>query len=115
MRGTDAIEQLRAELRQDILFIENDLGHDEWHKTLVDRMTLDIEGVRPALVDLEFARKIDELRRFRHLFRNLYKTLLIPAKVRLANEFAATLVDDFRIHHDKFDAFLIDLKRELGS
>lgn len=165
MRGTDAIEQLRAELRQDLLFIEendrknremtgrveqsekedeyeyaalgytlhnlynafeayfyrvakffeNDLGQDDWHKTLVDRMTLDVEGVRPALLDLEFARKLDELRRFRHLFRNLYKSRLIPAEVRLANEFASGLLEDFRAHHEQFDAFLKDLKRELGS
>jgi hypothetical protein len=163
MRSADAIEQLRAELRQDILFIEenceknremtarvdradaedefqyaalgytlhnlynalesyfyrvakffeNELGESDWHKTLVDRMTLEIDGIRPALIDLPFARRIDELRRFRHLFRNLYKTRLIPAKVRFANEAAAGLSPAFRRHHERFDEYLRELKREL--
>lgn len=163
MRSGDAIEQLRAELRQDLLFVEenyeknrdmtarvarddsedeflyaalgytlhnlynalesyfyrvakffeNELGEADWHKTLVDRMTLDIDGIRPALIDLKLARRIDELRRFRHLFRNLYKTQLVPAKVRFANETAGGLVDAFRSCHDRFDGFLRELRQEL--
>jgi len=163
MRSADAVEQLRAELRQDLLFVEenyeknremtarvarddsddeflyaslgytlhnlynavesyfyrvakffeNELGEADWHKTLVDRMTLDIEGIRPALIDRQFANRIDELRRFRHLFRNLYKTRLVPAKVRFANEAADGLSETFRTYHDRFDRFLRELKREL--
>jgi hypothetical protein len=163
MRSAETIEQLRAELRQDIAFIrgnfeknremtaridasgsedeflcaalgytihnlynaiesyfyriakffENELGEADWHKTLVDRMTLDIEGVRPALIDLETARTVDELRRFRHLFRNLYKSPLVPAKVRFANEAAHGIVDIMTASHERFDDFLKHLKREL--
>jgi len=163
MRSADAIEQLRAELRQDLMFIEsnygknndmtarveatdsedefqyaalgytlhnlynafesyfyrvakffeNELGESDWHRTLVERMTLDITGIRPAVIDLPFFRRVDELRRFRHLFRNLYKTPLIPAKVRFANEAARGIGEAFRPHHDQFDSFLKDLKHEL--
>ncbi len=163
MRSAETIEQLRAELRQDLAFIvsnyqknremtarvnaaesddeflyaalgytihnlynaiesyfyrvakffENELGEADWHKTLVDRMTLDIQGLRPAVIELEAARTIDELRRFRHLFRNLYKTPLIPAKVRFANEAAHGVVDVMTTSHERFDGFLQDLKNEL--
>ena len=165
MRSADAIEQLRAELRQDLVFIqnnydknhemtarvalnesedefqyaalgytlhnlynafesyfyrvakffENELGESDWHRTLVERMTLDIDGIRPSVIDLQFSRRVDELRRFRHLFRNLYKTPLIPAKVRFANESARGVAEAFRAHHDRFDSFLRDLKLELGA
>ena len=31
-------------------FFENSLPQDSWHKTLVERMALEIPGVRPALI-----------------------------------------------------------------
>ena len=43
-----------------------------WHRELLDNMTLDLPGVRPALVSAETARVLEEFLRFRHLFRNLY-------------------------------------------
>lgn len=45
---------------------------DAWHRELLTSMTLDLPGVRPALVRPETARLLDEFLRFRHLFRNLY-------------------------------------------
>jgi len=163
MNDSDAVQQLRAELEQDLAFIgvnhaknremtrridetssddeydfaalgytihnvynsfesyflriakffENNLDEHEWHKSLVRRMTLAIKGVRPALFDVEFAVRVEELMRFRHLFRNLYKTPLIPEKVRFANEYTAAILDDFRAYHDRFDAFLVQLSDEL--
>jgi hypothetical protein len=163
MKNSDTIEQLRAELRQDLEFIhlnhaknremtrrinetssddeydfaalgytihnlynslesyflrvakffENNLDEREWHRSLVRRMTLTIEGVRPALFDTDFAARVEELMRFRHLFRNLYKTPLVPQKVLFANDYAATICDAFSAYHDRFDAFLAQLSDEL--
>lgn len=163
MRSSDAIAQLRAELRQDLEFItvnhaknremtrriderssvdefdfaalgytihnlynalesyflriakffENNLDNREWHRSLVERMTLSIEGVRPALFDRDFAVRVEELMRFRHLFRNLYKTPLIPQKVLFANDYAASILDRFTEYHDRFDAFLVQLGDQL--
>ena len=64
-------------------FFENGLDPSTWHAQLVERMTLEIPGLRPALFDRAFARRIDELRRFRHAFRNLYQTELDPDRVRI--------------------------------
>jgi hypothetical protein len=43
-----------------------------WHTELLHRMTLEIQGVRPALLSTESAELFDELRAFRHFFRHAY-------------------------------------------
>jgi hypothetical protein len=48
----------------------------QWHTQLLNRMTLEIEGVRPALLTTETATLLDELRAFRHLFRHAYGATL---------------------------------------
>jgi len=53
--------------------IDEDLpGGADWHVQLLQRMATDIETVRPAILDRETARQLDEYLRFRHLFRNVY-------------------------------------------
>lgn len=94
-------------------FFENSLDDRDWHRSLAERMTLEIEGVRPALFDLDFSFRVDELRRFRHLFRNLYKTPLIPQKVLFANRAADGIATDFRKRHEQFDRFLRELKAQI--
>jgi hypothetical protein len=160
IRSVEAIEALRAELRQDLNFIElnyrknremslriekigggdeyqfaalgytihnlynafesyflriakffeNNLEEDQWHRSLINRMTLEIEEVRPALFDIDFSIKVDELMRFRHLFRNLYKTPLVPRKVLFANAYAEGIYDAFLPFHQQFDKFLLEMK-----
>jgi hypothetical protein len=51
-------------------FFENGLGRDSWHKELLRRMTMEIETVRPALLDQATYQLVDELRSFRHLRTN---------------------------------------------
>jgi hypothetical protein len=94
-------------------FFENNLEHDHWHRSLISRMTLEIEEVRPALFDIEFSLKVDELMRFRHLFRNLYKTPLMPEKVLFANGYAEGIFQTFLPIHQRFDSFLKKLKELL--
>jgi hypothetical protein len=43
-----------------------------WHRALLEQMTLEIEGVRPAVIRRQTAAALDEYLRFRHLVRNLY-------------------------------------------
>lgn len=56
-----------------------DLSH--WHTELLRRMTLTIEGIRPALISKESALYLDELRAFRHVFRHAYNIRLDPRKI----------------------------------
>ena len=86
-----------------------------WHKALLERMTLNIEGVRPALLDLVLSLRIEELMKFRHVFRNIYKSPLVPAKVEFANQAARGLVPDFKPYHRRFLDFLQTLILELDG
>jgi hypothetical protein len=60
---------------------ENALDPGEWHKQLMARMSLDIDGIRPALLDPPLRDRLDELRKFRHFFRNVYDRQLNPGKI----------------------------------
>lgn len=90
-------------------FFENQLDDTGWHKSLLDRMTLEVPGVRPALLRADTAEKLRELLQFRHVFRNLYKSRLIPEKLDWVNEAARGLPEEFEPQHEAFDAFLADL------
>jgi hypothetical protein len=68
-------------LRVSKLF-ENDLPSDRWHRAPVEKMALEIPGIRPALLSRESStRCARELLKFRHRFRNLYGEALDPEKM----------------------------------
>jgi hypothetical protein len=96
-------------------FFENNIAEPTWHRGLLERMTLNIEGVRPALIDMAMSQRIEELLKFRHVFRNIYKSPLVPAKVEFANQAAQHLSDDFREYHLHFLDFLQELILELDA
>jgi hypothetical protein len=54
---------------------------ETWHRDLLQRMLEDLPGVRPALVSLDNATKLDEFRRFRHLVRHVYTMNLTPDRM----------------------------------
>ena len=94
-------------------FFENDIGESGWHRHLLERMTLDIEGLRIALFPREFAFRLEELLRFRHLFRNIYKSTLDPRKMAPVQDSANDIATDFTAHHTRFVTFLRALAAEL--
>ena len=57
------------------------------HTELLDRMTLDIKGIRPSLLSAECASYLHELRAFRHFFRHAYTVPIDYGRVQqqLAN------------------------------
>lgn len=81
----------------------------QWHAQLLRRMTLDIEGIRPRLLSLEVFDCLDELRRFRHVFRSAYAVSLDPQRLALvwgkASRLRAIYGDDF----DRFVSYLDQL------
>jgi hypothetical protein len=44
----------------------------DWHRELLRQMTVDVAGLRPAVIGVETARAVDEFLRFRHVIRNVY-------------------------------------------
>jgi hypothetical protein len=47
-------------------------GGEAWHRDLLMSMTLELEGIRPAVLDRRTAAGLDAFLAFRHRFRNLY-------------------------------------------
>ena len=81
---------------------ENEIDPLHWHRDLIERMTLNIETVRPALWDRKTAAGVDELRRFRHVFRNLYQSELDPERLALIQNRLPALLGRFRGAHAAF-------------
>ena len=73
-----AFEQLFEEVAR---FFENRIDEARYHADLIRRMQLEIRGIRPALLSEATASALDELRRFRHLFRHAYATDLDSTEV----------------------------------
>ncbi|MGA2547874.1 MAG: hypothetical protein ABSF43_15085 [Rectinemataceae bacterium] len=94
-------------------FFENGLDPAAWHAQLVERMTLEIPGLRPSLFDRAFAARIDELRRFRRAFRNLYLSELDPDRARKLNDALPEIISDFSVFHERFVAALDILAQAL--
>jgi len=51
---------------------ENSIDDKAWHKSLLDRMSIGIEGIRPAFISETSHKYLNELRAFRHFFRHTY-------------------------------------------
>ncbi len=81
---------------------ENDIDPGAWHRDLVERMELEIDGVRPAVWDRSLGGQIDELRRFRHAFRNMYANDLDSDKVSLIQQRIPDAMTRFRAAHEVF-------------
>ena len=96
-------------------FFENDLPAATWHRELVDRMTLEIDGVRPRLLDRTLAREIHELRAFRHVFRNIYGSRLDPGRMRILQVRVPASITAFRAAHADFTGALRDLADLIDS
>jgi hypothetical protein len=80
-----------------------------WHAELLRRMTLDIEGVRPRLISEQGYDSLDELRRFRHLFRSAYRMRLDSDRLELVRKKAQKLERVYRADIERFVAFLENL------
>ena len=98
-----AFEQLFEEVAR---FFENQIDEAKYHADMIRRMQLEIQGIRPALLSTETASDLDELRRFRHLFRHAYAADLDPDKVADLAVKAVCIQRDFAQDFERFLALL---------
>jgi HepT-like protein len=86
---------------------ENHLeGTGAYHPELLKRMTVPIEGVRPAFVPDNLLAPFDSLRSFRHFFRHAYGQDIDPKKIQ------PVLEDAYALRHaarEMVDSFLSEL------
>ena len=96
-------------------FFENEIGDSSWHKDLLQRMTVAINGIRPALLTSDDAELIDELRGFRHLYRNLYEKQIQHEKVGALQSRFPGILSRFRNAHNHFIQKLRKIANSLGE
>lgn len=85
---------------------ENHLDPAEWHRQLLERMRLDLTPIRPAVIDEEAQEGLEELRRFRHVFRSMYGLRFDPIRLRVVLQKALELKDLYRSQIERFLEFL---------
>ncbi|HID11324.1 MAG TPA: hypothetical protein EYP17_08505 [Candidatus Latescibacteria bacterium] len=89
-------------------FFENRIEERaKYHRELLWRMKISIEGVRPALLSEESYKLLDSLRAFRHFFRHAYSYELDPKKVALVLEDALKLKG---LYQREIESFLKQLQ-----
>ena len=84
----------------------------QWHSLLLERMGRDIADIRPRLLSEGAVDSLDELRRFRHLFRHMYRYDLKPPGVQQALQQAHHLRSVYRADVERFIGFLDLLQKE---
>ena len=68
---------------------ENHFERDgDWHERLLTRLSLDLPGLRPALIPESAVVNLSELKRFRHLIRHAYDLILRENRLRELAQFA---------------------------
>jgi uncharacterized protein YutE (UPF0331/DUF86 family) len=85
---------------------ENQVSQESWHREILQRMRLDLTPLRPAVIDAEAYEKLDEMRRFRHVFRTMYGLDLDPLRLRVALQRALELKPLYRPQIERFLEFL---------
>lgn len=85
---------------------ENHLDSTGWHQQLLEKMRLDLSPVRPSVIDEEAYEKLDELRRFRHVFRTGYGLKLDSLRLQLVVRKALELKPLYRPRIEAFLRFL---------
>jgi len=66
-----------------------------YHDTLIERVTLDLKGIRPAFLPPDAVRDVRELKGFRHLFHHAYDLDLDPVRIEAAADKATRCVARF--------------------
>lgn len=84
-----------------------------WHALLLERMGREIEGIRPRVLREETLRLLDELRRFRHGFRTLYRFDLDPERVAQVRRDAFRLEPLLEADLQRFLEFLTRMSAEI--
>ncbi len=84
------------------------MGHD-WHYQLLNRMGIEIEETRPAVISTKLKDELKDYLRFRHLFRNVYGFVLKWELMQPLVEGLPAALSQFRSEINSFFEFLDEL------
>jgi hypothetical protein len=95
-------------------FFENGLDQDRWHRSLVEKMSLDLPGMRPPFfAERSMALDAIELLKFRHRIRNLYGEDLEPSRTMEMQCIAERFFGGFEGMHRAFKEKLLLIAEKL--
>ena len=89
---------------------ENRIEQVRYHADLLRRMKMEIKGIRPALLSESTYLLLDELRRFRHLFRHAYGMELDTDRVARIVQIALQLLQLEEPFRQDMERFLTGLR-----
>ena len=95
-------------------FFENNLSESSWHKELLERMRLDIPELRPAFFSEPVYLLVDDLRSFRHVFRNLYAKPIDQDKILLVQKKVPQCITEVSKAVDAYALFLSELRKDIS-
>ncbi len=82
---------------------------EDWHRKLLARAGFPNENARPAIISDDTGKILDELRSFRHVFRNRYLSNLIPKRV---DDLAGETISAFEAFQEDIRKFIAAVKSE---
>ena len=80
---------------------------EQWHRQILQDMTLDLRDVRPAVITTKLSAELGEFLRFRHVFRNVYGFVLEADRMRPLEEGLAGVLDRFMTEIRTFDEWML--------
>lgn len=108
----NALEHYFQQINQ---FTRGHLETRHWHGDLVDRMALDVPGIRPALLRTEEIESFHELRSFRRAFRSVFDRRLDIRRVAIATAFAEDAMATIEVRHGEFCAAVSNTGDTVGN
>ncbi len=94
---------------------ENSLTQDRWHQDLLQKMTLDIPGIRPRVVGDPTAALLAELLKFRHFKRYYFELEYDWDRIELVQKKYAQLKPLIQADLQQFLGFLRELIPSTGA
>ncbi|MCY3970146.1 MAG: hypothetical protein OXG74_09440 [Acidobacteria bacterium] len=80
---------------------------EQWHRQLLRDMSLEIPGLRPAVIDEDLERSLGGFLRFRHVFRNVYGFALEEKRMRPLEDSLPAVLGAFRRRLDEFLVWMV--------
>jgi hypothetical protein len=85
---------------------ENNIEPETWHKSILKRMKLEIEGIRPRVISESLYKVLDDFRSFRHVFRHVYSFELDWEKERIVAGKFEQAISEIQKEMAEFISFL---------
>lgn len=87
---------------------ENNIDPDQGHRSMLTQMSLEIQDIRPRVIDEELATLLDDFRGFRHVFRHTYSFELDWSREKLVVD---KLPRTIKLFNDQLEGFIEKLEK----